>query len=432
MSLCGCTFNTSTNASGDGPAATIDSGMRPDAIDPADCPEDIHIEVRVGGVDAPASQNGPYLHTIIGDTVELSAVGTCTRSGVIQYRWIIGPATTLVQDTALPNLVSETITVYSLVPDTYDVRLEISDGNTTEAVSIFAFDAHGFTKLSSYQGNNIRDLSAGADYLWVGADDGAYRGTLATPLVDFPNVDDAYGGDDLQDKMHVHETSDGARVWFSSEDSEGKAFALELNPASNLIESFDTEEDAKTRDIDDAETGIRFATDKGVVVALDSQDFQVERGGDDTSAVSFGPTGSWAGRDSLYPLPAGDEISLFDGNDDIQALDDDGTLLWIGSDSDGVVTFANNAIVSSYTQSSGDLPSDDVETIAIDSALDVWIGTAKGVVRFKRDRQVWVTLDGNSGLDGAIDIDAIAVDEAGGRRGVFVGTDDELFIMTAP
>jgi len=434
LSLGGCTFNSSTQADlGDGALPIIDGGpsigTRPDAIAPEDCPEDIRIEVRVGGRSTPLSQGGPFLRTLIGDTVELSAAGTCTRSGIIQYRWIIEPGTSLIEETALPDLFSETITVYSRKPEQHTVRLEVGDGTTTKDVSIFAFEAHGFEELASYDGNNIRDLSAGADFLWVGADDAAYRGNLPTPNVVFPIVNTLYAGDTLPSKLHVHETSDGSNVWFGSEDADGRAYVLDL--ATSSISSFATLPSAKTRDIDDAEMGVRYATDKGVALALDSQTFAQERG-DDTVAVSYGPTGSWAGKAELYPLPNGDPIDLFGGNDDIQALDDDGTLLWIASDSDGVVTFAQGAIQASYTENNSNLPSNDVETIDIDLALDVWVGTSQGVSRFKRDRQVWVPLVGDSGLGGSVNIDAIAVDESNGRRAVYVGSDDRLFLMKTP
>tara|TARA_R110002096_G_scaffold350395_2_gene543457 strand:+ start:29010 stop:30296 length:1287 start_codon:yes stop_codon:yes gene_type:complete len=425
--LGGCTFNTSTSANLDDGGATpvIDGGPfvdSPDAIAPADCPDDIHIEVRVNGVDAPSSAQDPFVHTIVGDTVELSAAGTCTRSGTIQYNWVIGPATSQVEATALPNLQSETITVYSTGPQGHDVRLEISDGTTTEQVTIFAFDAHGFAELKSYTGNRVRDLSAGADYLWVGADNGAHRGTLATPLLPFELVNDIYAGDSLPGKLQVHATSDGARVWFGSDDGDGRAYALIL--ADDAIASFATIDGAKTRDIDEAAQGIRFATDNGVVLAADSETFVLERD-DDSAAVSDGPTGAWAGKDELYPLPNGAPIDLFNGQGDIKAIADDGTLLWIASKNDGIVSFQNGAIVTSYTPDNSGLPSDDVRDFAIDSDLDIWVATASGASRFKRDRQVWIPLAGSGNLD------AIEIDEADGRRVIFVGGGGGLFSMSA-
>ncbi len=432
ISLGGCTFNTSTNAD----LSIIDGGpsigTRPDAIAPEDCPADIHIVVSVDGVDAPPVANAPYVHTIIGDTVELSAIGTCTKSGEIQYQWSIEPSTGQVEGTALPDLASETIRVYSVRADMYTVTLEISDGSRTESLQFYGFDAHGFAQLDSYPGNKILDLSAGADFLWVGADNGGYRGSLATPTEPFVSVDTQYFGDqdDLPSKLHVHETNDGSQVWFGSEDADGTAYRLTL--ADEQTASFPTLGGAKTREIDDAETGIRIATDKGVAIAPDSQNFTEERN-NDASALSFGATGSWAGKERLYRLPDGDEFDLFGGDDKLQALDDDGTLLWIGSDSDGVVTFANQQIQASYKDNNSNIPSNDVESISIDSSRDVWVGTSKGVGRFKRDRQVWVTIAGEgTGLSGTVDIDAIDVDEVGGRRAIYAGGPDGLFIMTAP
>ena len=99
---------------------------------------------------------------------------------------------------------------------------------------------------------------------------------------------------------------------------------------------------------------------------------------------------------------------------------------------DGVVTFTQAGVQASYTESNSNLPSNDVETIDIDLALDIWVGTSQGASRFKRDRQVWVPLAGDSGLGGSVNIDAIAIDESNGRRAVYVGSDSRLFLMKTP
>lgn len=428
-----CTFNTSTNAqSGDDSGLPTDDGgmldARSDAIAPEDCPSEIHIAVRVNDVSEPSGVGAPYVSSLVGDTVELSAEGTCTQSGIIEYRWVIEPGTTQVEDTALPNLTSETISVYTTTPEQYTVRLEVGDGNRTETITIFAFQAHGFQEVDSYDGNRIRGLSTGADYLWVGADNGGRRGLLVAPFSAYPLVNDLYPGDSLPSKLRVHETSGGDFVWFGSDDADGRAYRLSL--VDQAITSFPTITNGRTRDIDEGATGVRFATNQGVAFAPDSETFEEERD-QDSRAVSYGPTGAWAGKNDLYPLPDADSISLFPGDDRIKALDDDGTLLWIGTGDDGLLTFANGAVQSSYSEESDDLPSDDVRAVSVDDDLDIWIGTSSGASRFKRDRNVWVHFDGEHGLEDA-DAEHIDTDMQSGRRAVYLGGRDGLFVMRVP
>ena len=435
LALGACTFNTSNQVisdDGGGGSTGNDSGPRPDAIDPDECPDDIHIEIRVDGQSAPLGDSEPYIRTLVGDTVELSATGTCTRSGIIDFNWSVEPASNEVQSTALPDLKSEVISVYSKRPGPTNVRLVVSDGETSRQLAIFAFEAFGFEEVESYQGPRIRDLSAGAKFLWVGTnEEDAFRGDLDDLTSDYVLVSPTYDGVDLSSKMRVHEAAAGDYVWFSSADDEGQAYRLSL--ANSEIIAIDTIDNAKTREIDDAPTGIRLATDKGVALAADSASFIRERN-DDSEALSFGPTGSWAGKDRLYPLPDGQEIDLFNNNDDIQCLADDGTALWIGRNNQGISTYFNNDIQDTYKKNNSNLTDNDVESIAIDTQQDVWVGTSGGVSRFKRDRQIWVPLTTESGLVGtnALDIDVIECDEASGRRAIYVGGRAGLFVMRTP
>lgn len=428
-----CTFNTSTRASVDDGGVGDDSGStlgtRPDAIAPEDCPDDIHIEIQVAGASEIVANGQPYLHILVGDTVELSAVGTCTRSGVISYRWFIEPGTTQIEDTARPDLVSESISVFPHKPEQYTVRLEVSDGNATDSLALYAFEAHGFADVDTYVGGPIKDLSAGADYLWVGADDAAYRGDLLQPLAAYPLVNDLYGGSTLPAKMRVHETAAGDDVWFGADDATGTAYRLTLSDGQ--ISSHATLTDAKTRDIDDAATGVRFATDKGVALAADSVNFALERA-DDSNALSFGVIGSFAGRDALYPLPDGTEVDVFPGGDSIQCIADDGTSLWIGGDNKGVATVVDGAVQTIYKANDSELSHDDAEDIAADSQGDIWAATKSGVSRFKQDRQVWVPMLGDSGLGARLDLKAITIDESGGRRTIYVGGNAGLSVMRIP
>jgi hypothetical protein len=229
--------------------------------------------------------------------------------------------------------------------------------------------------------------------------------------------------------MRVHEAAAGDDVWFGADDAEGTAYRLTLSDGQ--ITSLATLTDAKTRDIDDADSGVRFATDKGVALAADSVNFLLERA-DDSRALSFGVVGSFAGRDALYPLPDGAQVDVFPGADAIECITDDGASLWIGGKDQGVATVVDGMVQAIYNATDSQLSDDDVRDIAADSQGDIWAATKVGVSRFKQDRQVWVPMIGDSGLGARLDLRAIAIDEAGGRRTFYVGGNAGLSVMRIP
>ncbi len=422
-----CSFDTSTLG-----RLTIDSGSsltgRADAIPPELCPDDIHIELQVEGVTESAAPTEPFVHTLIGDTVKLSAIGTCTRAGPIQYNWVVESATSPISETARPNRSSETISVYSAEPGEYAVMLYVSDGSQTESKGVYAFEAHGFEEITSYDGNTIRDLSAGADYLWVGADDGAYRGGLASPFAAYPAVNDLYAGATLPDKTRLHETASGAHVWFGTNNSDGEVRRLTV--ATGLFSTHDTIAMAKTNAIRSNAAGVRVATDDGVVFSPDSNMFVMERD-ESSDALALGATGLWAGNQRLYPLPVGAPSTVFDGSQDqrIQGLADDGTQLWVGGNGKGIARVLNGVAQEVYRTPT--LTHNDVKSLAIDATGDVWAATKGGVSRFKVDRQKWIKMTADSGLDG-IDLEVIEVDERSQRRAIYTGGGSTLSVMRIP
>ncbi len=424
-----CAFDTSTQGK-----SAIDSGSslggRVDATPPELCPADIHIELKVGGVATSNAPTEPYVHTLIGDTVELSAIGTCTRAGPIEYTWVVDSVTSAIGETALPNLHSETISIYPSKPGEFGVMLHVSDGSQTQSKGVYAFEAHGFQQVVSYPGNAIRDLSAGADYLWVGADDGAYRGELASPFGAYPTVNSLYGGVALPGKIQLHETASGDHVWFGTDDAVGEVYRLPL--PNGDITSHDTILDARTNAIRSNAQGVRVATDDGVVFSSDFDTFVVERD-DSSDALSLGATGLWAGKVRLYPLPVGAPTTVFGGSADqkIQGLADDGTELWIGGNGKGVARVESGLSPQVYTTSNSALTHNDVKSVAIDAMGDVWAATKGGVSRFKADRQVWIPMTGNSGI-GGLNLEGIAIDERSQRRAIYIGGGSTLSVMRIP
>lgn len=430
--LASCSFDTSNSiVPGDGSTQErIDAG-RADAIDPRDCPEPIHIEVQVNGSSTVPPSGEPYVHSLLGDTVELSAIGTCTQTGTIEYAWTIEPVTIHLNATALPNLSSETVSVYSTLADTqHTVRLRVSDGSTSLTKVFYAFDVAEFVNLPSIPENDIKAVHAGANFLWVGGKQGAYRTELASPGT-LTDISEFYSGENLPPNVAaIYESTDGALAWFGTSDAEGRVYRL--STGTDTIGIFGTIVGSKTRAFSDAGTGVRVGTDQGVALAPNNQDFSIERG-DAVTALSVGGQGAFAGDTFLYPLPTGSNLNVFStGNNKISGIADDGARLWVAGDGKGVATVINGSVGNVYTTANSDLISNGVRALAVDASGDIWASTQAGVARFKADRQVWVPLDNTSGLGARSDLKVITIDESSGRRAIYVGGKNGLSMMAAP
>lgn len=438
--LAACRFDASTAANRDGGNSLLPDAdpSKPDAIAPEDCPEDIYIRLSVNGVSTEPPDGIPYVQILLGDTVALSAIGSCTRTGLIHYDWSIGPGTGQVEPTALPSLNSEFLTVYPTAAQDYIVTLAIGDGVNPIAkkTSVFGFAATGFEDLPLVPGDTIKDLHAGPNYLWIGARDGAYRADLSNPTNGpanglYEDINDVYGGDSIpSDVRAVFEGPSGNYVWFGPNANDGLVYRLSLDPMDASVLALDTLGNARNKDISGDASSLRIATDKGVALSTDFDIFGLERA-DQSTAISVGATGAWAGKNQLYPLPAGTQINVFAGDNKIVALADDGVNLWAGSSDQGVARFQVGATPEIFTATNSELSSREIRAVAVDSLGDIWVATKVGVSRFKQDRQVWVPMiDLPSAL--GLDLKAIATDDSGGRRAIYAGSNGSLTVMRLP
>jgi hypothetical protein len=434
LGLVACRFDTSTAASprDSGPSIPDADPNRPDAIAPSDCPEDIFIQLSVNGISTAPGDGEPFSQVLLGDTVALSAMGTCTRSGTINYEWSIDSA---IDQTAFPSISSESMTVYSATEGTFNVTLVVNDGSTDKTAMVSGFAVTGFQALDLLPDADTKDLHAGADFLWIGNKAGAFVADLANPTVgpdqgDYEAVNDKFGGGSSipADVRAVFENPAGDYVWFGPNANEGKIYRLDLNGDQQTV-SIDTIAGARNKDISAFETKVYVATDRGVARSNNVTNFQEVRA-DSSEAVSAGATGEWSGANNLYPLPAGPSIDLFGGDNKIKGLADDGVDLWVGSDAQGAARYRPGVIPTLYTLADG-LSSLKVRALTVDASGDIWAATEVGASRFKKDRQAWVALS-TAGLPGDKKLKAITVDESGGRRAIYVGGTQGFALMRVP
>lgn len=442
----GCSFNEFGLDPGDGGVNDVDARPGgPDAdIDAGPCPVPLHVEIAINGRTSPLGNGEPYAYVLVGDTVELSAAGSCSQRGPLSFQWEVTPADGT-RTTAQPNLAGETITVYPTDDQVYQVSLEIEDGAASDVeVVTRAFQAFAFRSLDGLPQNEIRDVAAGADTLWLAAKAGAYTLALDPIGASFVELNTTSVGATIESELQeVH--FDDQQVWFAHKDSRGGVWKLDRSTAPPVVSfiNFDTpaalETSAEVEDIARVADGLAVATKAGLSWSTDNLIFTGELA-IQVYAVAGSGQHQWAAAEELYDLSAGgNAIDPFDGDlgDDAKIRDlavyPAGNELWLAMDGNGVARVAldTGALISRFTSGDSGLEGDNIRALAIDAAGDVWLATDKGVSRFKRDRGIWLTYGNSLGLQGKLDVNGITIDEDSGRRGVWAGTKGGLVYLVA-
>ncbi len=443
---CACSFDRGGSAQD---AATADAapgdGGSADAM--GECPEPRRLRISVNGATEPLGTGQPFTHVRLGDTVQLSAAGSCVQTGPITYEWQISPIDET-RDSADPDLTSRDLEVYSMVEGRqYTVRLTVIDGDDISTTDlVFAFQVHGFELFDGLPGNQaIDDLSFGGGYLWIASPQGGFRyDPVADELTDLGEDWTFNDTDVFTDKVEkLWYDPDADVIWIGHKDS--KAGLWRGDPALETLDfvRYDgataLNGETEVNDIGPAHPGVRIATNLGVTAAADGATFNGNLAPPTTIVEAIGGTGTsdWMGGTSLWnqtdPWTELDTYKV-DGDNKIRAIVMDGDeRVWVASDDFGVAAVGglSGATAAVYDQSTtGDLPDDQVRAIALDGARDVWAATKIGIARRKGDRQPWLSFGAGEGLADRLDLKAIAIDQATGN--VYAGSSKGLVYIRLP
>lgn len=244
-------------------------------------------------------------------------------------------------------------------------------------------------------------------------------------------INDAVPGQpDLSDNLGaVHFAPESNLVWFAREGSVPQVWRVEAASLEVLVRPLPQSSDV--RDFDSLGSGVIAGSDDGVFGSPDNLTFSAPDPDQEVFAVAQNADGGWAGDRALLEVDTGESFFPFADNDDnkIRALAGDGDRVWVGSDNQGIALF-NGAIGEQvFTEAEG-LPSNKVRGLAIDAAGDVWAATDRGVARFKSDRQKWIAMGAEAGLDPMLqNTVGIAVLEEGGQRHVVIGASGGIAIL---
>lgn len=388
----------------------------------------------------------PVVHIRLGDSVRLSAAGSCVQTPPIAYRWQIGPldATT---NTLVPSLQARDVDLVGRVPGrAYVAQLTVTDGAGNEAhANALAFDVHGWQKVDGLPGGQaIDDLSFGGGALWIASREGAFRFDPAAGT--FTNLASAwtFTGPDTFDRDigSVWYDPDAAVVWLAAR---GNAAGLwRGDPAAQTLSfvRYDAADalgaSTTVNDIAPAFPGVRIATNLGVTTAPDGATFAGAIAPPPTvvEAIGAAPGTTWLGGIHLWALDrAGVDLDPFGvsagGDSKIRdiAIADDGPM-WLASDALGaaVADAATGEVTARYTMADG-LPSDNVRAVAVDGR-HAWLATKSGAARFNADRGQWIAMGAQSGLEDRTDLKSIVVDPATGD--VYAGSGKGLVYIRRP
>jgi hypothetical protein len=421
-----CTFDP-TGQAGDGDGSEADAGDDDGTGDqPASCPEPVHVELSVNG--RVITDDDPLTVILLGDTVALSAAGSCSRGGgQLTYRWEFDDGNLI--ETADAALDSESLTIYPPLPVDAYVTLTVDDGSES-AIQVAALRARGWSARTDQQ--NVNSVALAANRVWMAADAGAFVFDLAEPELGVQALIDVAPGQEVTGNVGaVHFAEQSGLVWFARGSNSGLLFHVDLS--SSTTASVDLSDSVVVRDIASLGAGTLIGHSDGVLSSSDNDVFEdAEPTPEDIFAVTANADGGWAGGSELHRVGKKGTLSAFpDPDDKIRALAGDGQLVWAGSDDQGVARFNGNTGQSDVFTTADGLPSDTIRALAVDKAGDVWAATDQGVARYKRDRDVWIAMGEDAQLEGnLLDVADIAVLEADGERVVAIGTPGGIAVLS--
>ncbi len=421
------------------------AGLEPDAnADAGPCPGGFAVVLRVSQAPLqPEPGDSAVEDALVGDLLQLSAADSCADDGITSIQWTITP-----DDFAIVSggINEDVIEIYPTAVTDYRIEVSLANGRgqrlSREAPLV---TVHGWQLAAEVPGGDIRDLANSDDALWIAGKNGAFRLSLqqaSAPVSDI-NDDPDFGGDSIPDNLAAvfYHPSEN-HVWFGRNSDAAGVWRIELgqSPATRSLIPYDTEvaigQSSKVDDIGLAAPGVAVATDHGLTFAFDSANFvgRTKPDGDTVRAVTATGGQRWAGDKRLYNifLTSIEVIDPFSGADRddnkirVLSIDPDDNSLWIGSAELGIAHQREDGrILAVYDQADG-LPADNIRAIAIEPngpyAGDVWVATNDGIGRFLRRANLWLIHNQEHGLEGHLDVKAIAIDTADGRRAIYAGT----------
>lgn len=427
----GCGFDSSATGTPpvDQPGDPDASPVLPVDAEPGACAEPILTQMLVGG-RSPEDGADPIATVILGDTVVMSAAGSCTNRGTLSYDWQLGGA---LEATADPGTTSEGLTIYATETGDFPITLTLSDDVGSDDPITVNLRVLSWVRVAPEL--DVRDVAVGAGRIWIASSAGPRFVDLSNLGAGARDLDDEADGVDLPaDLSAVFFDADDGLVWFGRRSDDDNAYRLDLDSFAFVTVAFPPPPFPQTvvRDITSQGDGVMFATEDGVAIAPDNETFAAPIDAENRAAVGDNQAGGWAGSNALIRLSDDEEFTPFGGGDNrILAIAGDDDLLWIGGDDKGAARMNADLSFDVFRTGEG-LPSNRVRGLAVDRDRDVWAATQAGAARYKSDRDVWLPMGEEAGLDGVTDLLSVATGVEGGRTVVVVGGGPQGLAVLGP
>lgn len=424
----GCGFDSSAGRAPppDEPDDPDASPILPIDASPGTCEEPIRTQMLVGG-QSPLDGADPILTVILGDTIVLSAAGSCSNRGTLSYEWQVGE---VLAATADPGTSREGLTVYPTSPGDFPITLTLSDGaGSDEPITV---NVRVLPWVRVVEDLDVRDVAVGAGRIWLASNLGPRFVDLSNPGAGAQDLNLAAAGDEIPvDLSAVFFDRDDNLVWFGRRSQDDSAWRLDVAALDIATVAFPNPSIGQTT-VSDTTTrgdGVMVATEDGVTIAADNQTFADPIVAEDRDAVGDNQAGGWAGSDNLIRLSDQATFTPFgSGNNKIIALAGDDDLLWVGGDDRGAARLNPDLSVDVFGTAQG-LPSDRVRGLAVDGEHDVWAATEDGAARYKSDRDVWVPMGQSTGLGDITNLFSAATTIEGGRTVVVVAGPEGVAVL---
>ena len=418
------------------------AGVSGDGKDP-DCPQAISVALAINGqpVDLDGDRTPPRV--LVGDTVSLSAAGSCVRTGDLAVSWEFDEP---LLETASAALDSSEISVFPLDSGPHDVELTVRDGSGDEReIELVAFEAVGWVRLDYFGDTNnnehVRGMATDGTTLYMSTDRGLFTAPLTAPIGSpYQTIDGSIAGDPIDDTVEaLHHDAAGNLLWVGTKSSSATAvWRIELAAAPPQSTRFALPLASKVDDFATTAGSVWIASSNALYASFAGQPVNELVSGEFAAVLATVSDDIWAGtKDELLSLDATVmPVDVFPDNEDkISSLVADGGQLWIASDGQGVARFdPDSAMITPYTDREG-LPNNRVRALAIETegpfAGDIWAATNGGIARFKKDRGLWITVDRN-GSSGRNDVRSITARNTEAGRVIYAGSSSGLIYLGTP
>lgn len=421
VSLSACSFSGGSSGGGtDSDAGNLDA---PD-IDACD---QLELRYRVNDGEELLDVNPEPMVLRLGDSIVIDGATACGREGAPEFSWSVPPE--FAGDVGSPT--ARIIRIAPIVVGTHVVDLEVSDSVETRQIQL-QVETRGIQYLPHIDtsGDDCNGLTITTGSLWAACNNGTYRVNVEDPYA--PGVGNFYPapvGTSLTRATRVQAEDDNIIWWIDNNAGSNQLFRYDVDDESmTTLANADTGVVGNNRHLMPFPGGIRTLTNNDIWTTGDSGMTWNKESDRDAETAAINGTDVWSADNEVVHVSSGDaEHDVFPADDDnIRGMVFVGDQLFVGGDEGAAILDDTGQVVRLFNTV------DEMRQMVIDPITgDVWAGSnGRGLYRYSLVLQDWMRFSGSAvGLE-SDNIDAVVVDNQGGRDAIYLGTNNGLHVLT--